>query len=139
MSFALFLSRSRDISQHQAAYYGDDPDQTYNSPADWRIFFYFTVQLVGALGLTLLLATMIWPSKFRRPRNPLLISLCASWWISTFPCLCLLYYAGQVTGPPPSFKICLTSATLTMSQSVLVATTAPALVCHVCPHPSLHI
>lgn len=66
MSFALFLSRSRDISQHQAAYYGDDPDQTYNSPADWRIFFYFTVQLVGALGLTLLLATMIWPSKFRR-------------------------------------------------------------------------
>ncbi|KAI0783222.1 hypothetical protein C8Q75DRAFT_470918 [Abortiporus biennis] len=99
--------------------------------ADWRIYFYFIFQIVGAIGLTVLLVTMLWPSKQRKPRNPLLLSLCFSWWISTFPCLCLLYYTGQVTGPPPSFGVCLSSAALTMAQQVLVATTAPALVFHV--------
>lgn len=83
--------------------------------SDWRIYFYFISQLAGGFGLTALLLTMLWPTKKRkcvlalcvsdislrkvkaaltgdrcRPRNPLLISLCFSWWVSTFPCLCLL-------------------------------------------------
>ncbi|CAL1710329.1 unnamed protein product [Somion occarium] len=99
--------------------------------ANWKIYFYFIMQLVGGVGLTVLLATMLWPTKPRRPRNPLLLSLCFSWWISTFPCLLLLYYANQVTGPPPTPDICLASAVLTMGQSILVATTAPALVFNV--------
>ncbi|KAI0073555.1 hypothetical protein K474DRAFT_184261 [Panus rudis PR-1116 ss-1] len=94
---------------------------------DWRIYLYATLHLLGGLGLTLLLCTMLWPSKPRRTRNPLLISLCLSWWITPFPCVMFLYYVGQIAGPPPSQGICLASAVMTMGQPILVATTAPAL------------
>ena len=52
--------------QTSSSYYGDDPELLPDVAPDWRIYFYFTVQLIGALGLTLLLATMAWPSKLRR-------------------------------------------------------------------------
>ncbi|KAI0342240.1 hypothetical protein BDW22DRAFT_173340 [Trametopsis cervina] len=57
--------------------------------------------------------------------------MCFSWWFSTFPCLCVLYYAGQVVGPPPQYGVCLASASLTIAQSILVATTGPALIFHI--------
>ncbi|EKM57259.1 uncharacterized protein PHACADRAFT_208365 [Phanerochaete carnosa HHB-10118-sp] len=99
--------------------------------ADWKIWFYLVAQLVGGVGLTLLLATMLWPTTKRKPRNPLLISMCFSWWISSFPSVLLLYYVGQVTGPPPRRQVCLASAVLTTSQRALVALTAPALIFHI--------
>jgi hypothetical protein len=34
--------------------------------ADWRIYFYIIAQLIGGSGLTLLLATMLWPTKKRK-------------------------------------------------------------------------
>ncbi|KAI0089610.1 hypothetical protein BDY19DRAFT_905906 [Irpex rosettiformis] len=98
---------------------------------DWETYFYIIAQLVGGMGLSVLLVTLVWSSSKRRPRNPLLISLCFSWWLSTFPCLCILYYANQVVGPPPSPAVCLASASLTMAQSVMVAFTGPALILHV--------
>ncbi|KAI0689333.1 hypothetical protein BC835DRAFT_257569 [Cytidiella melzeri] len=57
--------------------------------------------------------------------------MCFSWWISTFPCLCILYYTGQVVGPPPTQAVCLASASLTMAQTILVASTGPALILHI--------
>ncbi|KAK7680301.1 hypothetical protein QCA50_016541 [Cerrena zonata] len=118
---------------------------------DWRLYWYFITQIIGGLLLSVLLVTMIRPAKPRRlvilqanfqpvlwrfiihfntssPRNPLLISLCFSWWISTFPCLLILFYTNQVSGPAPDQATCLASAVLTMAQTILVATTAPALV-----------
>jgi len=134
----------RSVDPYASGY----PKDASIARADWRIYFYFIFLVIGGVGMTLLLVTMLWPSKHRKPRNPLLISLCFSWWISTFPCLCLLYYAGQVTGPPPTYGVCLSSAALTIGQAVFivpqtvhglipclprnrVATTAPSLVFHV--------
>lgn len=34
--------------------------------ADWRIWFYLAAQAVGGVGLTLLLATMLWPTRRRK-------------------------------------------------------------------------
>ena len=39
---------------------------TPDARADWRIWFYLVAQLVGGLGLTVLLATMLWPTKKRK-------------------------------------------------------------------------
>ncbi|TFK52793.1 hypothetical protein OE88DRAFT_1733786 [Heliocybe sulcata] len=72
---------------------------------------------------------MLWPTTTKR--NPVLISLCSSWWLSTFPCLLLLYFSGEVVGPPPRYSTCLASASLTIAQSALVATSATSLVFHI--------
>jgi len=120
---------------------GHDHLVSYNTPRnstppqdpdpDWRTYFYLVNQLIGGVGLSMLLLTMLWASTKHKPRNPLLISMCFSWWTSTFPCLCVLYYAGQVVGPPPAYGVCLASASLTMAQSILVAITGPSLIFHI--------
>ena len=50
--------------------------------ADWRIWFYLAAQLIGGIGLTLLLATMLWPTAKRRsvivPPSVLRVSSCYS-------------------------------------------------------------
>lgn len=33
---------------------------------DWMIYFYIVAQLIGGVGLTLLLVTMLWPTKQRK-------------------------------------------------------------------------
>ncbi|GJE93143.1 hypothetical protein PsYK624_093020 [Phanerochaete sordida] len=113
------------------SFFDRDDAAPLDTKPDWRTWFYLVAQLVGGAGLTLLLATMLWPTSKRKPRNPLLISLCLSWWITSFPSVLLLYYAGQVTGPPPAHNLCLASAVLTMSQAVLAALTALSLIFHI--------
>ena len=38
----------------------------HNTNLDWEIYFYIAAQLVGGIGLTVLLITMFWPFKKRK-------------------------------------------------------------------------
>ncbi|KDQ56752.1 hypothetical protein JAAARDRAFT_70452 [Jaapia argillacea MUCL 33604] len=96
---------------------------------DWRKGFYFCALMAGGGLDTLLLATLLLRSNAKR--NPILISLIFSWWISIFPCLPLLYYSGHASGPPPPFATCLASASLVMAQAAMAASTAAAIVFHI--------
>ncbi|EJD55153.1 hypothetical protein AURDEDRAFT_155384 [Auricularia subglabra TFB-10046 SS5] len=96
---------------------------------DWRLWWYYGVQLAGGFCLLLMLATVF--SPWNRVRcNPILCSFCVTWLLTT-PILCLLLFTRTVTGPPPPQSVCLASATLVMSQTNMVATAGLALVAHV--------
>ncbi|KIM32965.1 hypothetical protein M408DRAFT_189973 [Serendipita vermifera MAFF 305830] len=97
---------------------------------DWKYWFYFIAHSTGGAGLTLLLLTMCLPLR-RVRRNPILISMCFSWWIGSFPNLTLLFYTNNVLGDAPSQATCLASAALTMSQTPLNAVCAVTLVYNV--------
>ncbi|KAG8869354.1 hypothetical protein FRC20_001572 [Serendipita sp. 405] len=97
---------------------------------DWRYWFYFLAHSIGGAGLTLLLLTMCLPLK-RVRRNPVLISMCFSWWLGSFPNTTLLFYTNNVLGGPPSQAVCLASAALVMAQTPLNAVCAVVLVYNV--------
>jgi hypothetical protein len=56
---------------------------------DWKYWFYYIAHTLGGTGLSLLLFTMCLPLR-RIRRNPILISMCLSWWLGSFPNLTLL-------------------------------------------------
>ncbi|CAG7847830.1 SubName: Full=Uncharacterized protein {ECO:0000313/EMBL:CCA77879.1} [Serendipita indica DSM 11827] len=97
---------------------------------DWRYWFYFLAHSIGGAGLSLLLLTMCLPLR-RVRRNPVLISMCFSWWLGSFPNLTLLFFTNNVLGSPPSHATCLASAALTMAQTPLNAVCAVMLVYNV--------
>jgi hypothetical protein len=119
---------------------------------DWRYWFYFIAHSAGGALLTLLLLTMCLPLR-RVRRNPILISMCFSWWLGSFPNLTLLYvppanfgstplfppvvslfdsfYTNNVLGAAPNQATCLASAALTMAQTPLNAVCAVTLVWNV--------
>ncbi|KZW00670.1 hypothetical protein EXIGLDRAFT_720899 [Exidia glandulosa HHB12029] len=96
---------------------------------DWRLWWYYGIQLAGGACLVLMLATVF--SPWNRVRcNPVLTSFCVTWLLTT-PILCFLLFTRSATGDPPSQGVCLASAALVMSQTNLVATAGLALVAHV--------
>ncbi|KAH7104454.1 hypothetical protein BKA62DRAFT_461374 [Auriculariales sp. MPI-PUGE-AT-0066] len=96
---------------------------------EWQYYWYYACELAGGALLACLLVTVFWPGN-RIRCNPVLTSYCMAWLLST-PVMCLLLFARQVKGPPPSNAICAASAALVMSQTHLTSTAGLALVIHV--------
>jgi hypothetical protein len=98
---------------------------------DWRLWFYFGMLFAGGLGLTVLLLTMTLSGKLLR-RNPVLISLCFSWWLCPFPCLSLLLFTNSLVGDTqPDPTLCLVSATLVTALTPMVSVAGLAIVYHI--------
>jgi len=82
------------------------------------------LQLVGAVGFTLLILTALLVHKVKR--YPTWYSFCVSWIIS---CLsyCLLAFAGEQDNPTPKPTICVAQAALIYAAPVLTGCTTCAL------------
>jgi len=94
-----------------------------------NLLAYFFLYEISGVMLTLLLISFGATKHIRR--TPVLVSMTVSWLIGAFPSCIFLYITGNVTGPPPSFPVCLASSALVMAQTPLTATCAIALVYHV--------
>ena len=72
--------------------------------ADWRIYFYFVAQLVGGAGLTVLLLTMLWPTRKRKcvflSTGHCNASRCSARWLSF-----VLTGLGQTAQPATHFAL----------------------------------
>lgn len=72
-----------------------------------------------------------------RPRNPVLISLCLSWWLSAFPCLLILCVRSSLAPARTSHCVRDTDTTLAKSQGHRPRTTyASQVPFSPCPSPS---
>lgn len=65
--------------------------------------------------------------KRNMARNYVFLNFCFTWIVYSIT-FCLLLYAGQQTGPKPSWKICRTQAALVYAVPILVASASLALV-----------
>ncbi|KZT22057.1 hypothetical protein NEOLEDRAFT_1138613 [Neolentinus lepideus HHB14362 ss-1] len=83
---------------------------------DSELDYYFWIQIVGGICLTLLIVSTVWTAKSeRRPFNPVLMSFYISFWLDVFPSALFLYYAGKVADSP-SLGVCLASAVISTSS-----------------------
>jgi len=93
---------------------------------DPKLLAYFFLYEVSGVMLIFLLISFGATKHVRR--TPVLISMTVSWLIGAFPSAIFLYITNNVTGPPPSFPVCLASSALIMAQTPLNATCAITLV-----------
>lgn len=90
--------------------------------------WYWILIVGGQILLPFLLATMIWSRNVRR--DPTLVNMIISWIIFTVV-LCMLYYAGDQSGPEPPFGVCLAQASLLAGAPVMSCAAGLALVLQV--------
>jgi len=87
--------------------------------------------LYEASGIMLTLLLISFGATKGTRRTPVLVSMAVSWLLAAFPSSMILYITNTITGPPPSFSVCLTSSALIMAQTPLNATCAICLVYHI--------
>lgn len=89
--------------------------------------FFVACQIVGWVGMTLVLLTALASPYVRERRHPTWFNLCIAWIISCISYL-LLSFAGQQFGQPPSQGLCAVHAALIYSVPSLAAWSTAALV-----------
>jgi hypothetical protein len=80
------------------------------------VLAFIILQLIGAGGLTIILLTALFSKHVRR--HSTWYGFTVSWIFSSI-CYCLLFFAGQQTGDPPSKALCTVQTALVYAAPAL--------------------